>query len=48
MTTRPVTFTPPCMTKASYADELPQTALDYYRDVLLYRIYTTPRNTAPT
>ena len=26
--------------KASYADELPQTALDYYRDVLLYRIYT--------
>ena len=22
------------------ADELPQTALDYYRDVLLYRIYT--------
>ena len=27
-------------TSASYADELPQTALDYYRDVLLYRIYT--------
>ena len=26
--------------KASYADELPQTALEYYRDVLLYRIYT--------
>ena len=26
--------------KASYADELPQTALDYYRDVLLYRIYS--------
>lgn len=26
--------------KASYSDELPQTALDYYRDVLLYRIYT--------
>ena len=26
--------------KVSYADELPQTALDYYRDVLLYRIYT--------
>lgn len=26
--------------KAGYADELPQTALDYYRDVLLYRIYT--------
>ena len=24
--------------KVSYADELPQTALDYYRDVLLYRI----------
>ena len=30
--------------KASYADELPQTALDYYRDVLLYRIYTYAQN----
>ena len=30
--------------KASYADELPQTALDYYRDVLLYRIYTNAQN----
>ena len=26
--------------KVSYTDELPQIALDYYRDVLLYRIYT--------
>lgn len=30
--------------KVSYADELPQTALDYYRDVLLYRIYTYAQN----
>ena len=30
--------------KASYADELPQVALDYYRDVLLYRIYTYAQN----
>ena len=30
--------------KASYTDELPQTALDYYRDVLLYRIYTYAQN----
>lgn len=30
--------------KASYTDELPQVALDYYRDVLLYRIYTYAQN----
>ena len=30
--------------KVSYADELPQTALDYYRDVLLYRIYSYAQN----
>ena len=30
--------------KVSYADELPQTALDYYCDVLLYRIYTYAQN----
>ena len=30
--------------KASYTDELPQVALDYYRDVLLYRIYTAAQN----
>ena len=30
--------------KVSYADELPQVALDYYRDVLLYRIYTYAQN----
>ena len=30
--------------KVSYADELPQAALDYYRDVLLYRIYTYAQN----
>lgn len=34
--------------KASYADELPQTALDYYRDVLLYRIYTYAQNYGTT
>ena len=30
--------------KASYTDELSQVALDYYRDVLLYRIYTYAQN----
>ena len=34
--------------KASYSDELPQTALDYYRDVLLYRIYTYAQNYGTT
>ena len=34
--------------KASYADELPQDALDYYRDVLLYRIYTYAQNYGTT
>lgn len=30
--------------KVSYTDELPQVALDYYRDVLLSRIYTYAQN----
>lgn len=30
--------------KVSYTDELPQAALDYYRDVLLYRIYAYAQN----
>lgn len=30
--------------KVSYTDELPQIALDYYRDVLLYRIYNYAQN----
>ncbi len=34
--------------KASYADELPQVALDYYRDVLLYRIYSYAQNYGTT
>ena len=34
--------------KASYADELPQTALDYYRDVVLYRVYSYAKNYGTT
>ena len=34
--------------KVSYTDELPQIALDYYRDVLLYRIYTYAQNNGTT
>ena len=34
--------------KVSYTDELPQIALDYYRDVLLYRIYTYAQNYGTT
>lgn len=34
--------------KVSYTDELPQIALDYYRDVLLYRIYSYAQNYGTT
>lgn len=34
--------------KVSYAKELPQTALDYYRDVILYRLYGYAQNYGTT
>ena len=34
--------------KVSFAKELPQSVLDYYRDVLLYRIYTYAQNYGTT